>query len=381
MSRRGAATGAISKLNALNRAQEENERHRKALTAVSELKMEKLLTLSYIPRSKETWTSQFFYCLPKYGEEADPPKLGPEDLEAILLPREGLVPRVNVRHIKVLLILGDAHFLDEHINSHLVQCKAGVFLDIWPHKYEVRDSAGWQLGIGFVRVVNMSEKALTVSKLMAQEDLFRNILELQPAIIAINIGVTDMMIENISWEKNQVPKMYVDKIHELMCFLYTYLINSGFRGQFIESTTYTINYLPMYTASDSARQNKLPIDQTRRHSDNFGTNYCTYTRQQYKILSDSVNHKLHKSAEFLFSKFNCLLINPTPRWEFQGTHVDPRSGMPFKHQDMLKNFFNVMGRVVCQRRFCTLGPLSTRNNRRADEHLVQGCLKAYTDSA
>ena len=85
---------------------------------------------------------------------------------------------------------------------------------------------------------------------MAQEDLFKNILDLQPAVIAIDIGIADMMVENISWNKNQVPKLYVDKIHELMCFLYTYLINSGFRGQFIESTTFTINYLPMYTACD-----------------------------------------------------------------------------------------------------------------------------------
>ena len=190
-----------------------------------------------------------------------------------------------------------------------------------------------------------------------------------------------MMVENISWNKNQVPKLYVDKIHELMCFLYTYLINSGFRGQFIESTTFTINYLPMYTACDSARQNTLTIEQTRRHSENFGTNYCTYTRQEYKILSDCVNHKLHKSSEFLFSKFNCLLVNPTPRWEFQGSHVDPRTGMPFLHQEMLKNFFMVMGRICCERRFCTLGPLSTRNNRRADDHLLHGCLKEYTNSA
>ena len=50
---KGAATGARSKLEALNLAQEENERHRKAMTAVSELKIEKLLTLSYIPRNKE----------------------------------------------------------------------------------------------------------------------------------------------------------------------------------------------------------------------------------------------------------------------------------------------------------------------------------------
>ena len=127
---KGAATGAKSKLEALVKAQEENERHRKAMKAVSELKMKKLLTLSYIPRSKEAWTGQFFYCLPRYGEEADPPKLAPGDIDSILLPREGLVPRVNIRHIKVLLILGDAHFLDEHIESHLVECEAGLFLDI-----------------------------------------------------------------------------------------------------------------------------------------------------------------------------------------------------------------------------------------------------------
>ena len=218
----GAATGARPKQDALKKAQEENDTHRKAMKAVSELKLEKLMALSYLPRSKEAWAGQFFYCLPKYGEEADPPKLTPGDIESILLPREGLVPRVNIRHIKVVLILGDAHFLDIHIKTHLVECEAGVFLDIWPHKYEVRDNAGWQLSIGFIRIVNNSEKALTIGRLMAQEDLFRNILDLQPAVIAINIGVSDMMVENISWNKNQVPKLYVDKVHELMCLLSKY---------------------------------------------------------------------------------------------------------------------------------------------------------------
>ena len=172
------ATGARAKQDALRKAQEENETHRKAMKAVSDLKLEKLMELSYLPRSKEAWAGQIFYCLPKYGEEADPPKLTQGDIKSILLPREGLVPRVNIRHIKVVLILGDAHFLDVHIKSHLVECEAGLFLDIWPHKYEVRDNAGWQLGIGFLRVVNKSEKALTIGKLMAQEDLFRTILEL-----------------------------------------------------------------------------------------------------------------------------------------------------------------------------------------------------------
>ena len=77
MSRRGAATGAISKRDALNKAQDENERHRKALTAVSELKMEKLLTLSYIPRNKETWTSQFFLLPSQVWGRGRPSKVGP----------------------------------------------------------------------------------------------------------------------------------------------------------------------------------------------------------------------------------------------------------------------------------------------------------------
>ena len=165
-----------------------------------------------------------------------------------------------------------------------------------------------------------------------------------------------------------------------MCYLYTYLINSGFRGQSIESTTFTINMLPMYTACDAARQNTLTVEQTKQHSKNFGTNYCTYTRSEYKILSDVVNHKLQKSSELLFNKFNCLLINPTPRWEFQGRHVDPRTGLPHFHQVMIKNYFSVVGRIMCKRRFCTLGPLSTRNNRKADNHLVHGCLTEYANS-
>ena len=303
------------------------------------------------------------------------------DIDSLLIPREGLVPRINIRHIKVLLILGDVHFLDEYIISYIIECESGTFLNIWPQKYTVRDNAGCQLGIGFVRVVNNSKSALTISGLMAQEDLFRNILDLQPAVISINIGISDMMVENISWNKNEVSKLCSDKIHELMCYLYTYLINSGFRGQFIESTTFTINMLPMYMACDATRQNKLTIKQTRQHSKNFGTNYCTYTHSEYKILSDVVNHKLHKGSELLFNKFNCLLINPTPRWEFQGSHVDPRTGLPHFHQEMFKNYFSIMGRIMCERRFCTLGFMSTRTNRKADNHLIHGCLKEYANSA
>ena len=96
-------------------------------------------------------------------------------------------------------MLGDVQYLDEHIKSHIIECESGTFLDIWPHKYTVRDSAGWQVSIGFVRVVNNSKSALTISGLMAQDDLFRNILDLQPAVISINKGIANMMVENISW--------------------------------------------------------------------------------------------------------------------------------------------------------------------------------------
>ena len=102
--------------------------------------------------------------------------------------------------------------------------------------------------------VNNSMLALTISGLMAQEELFREILDLQPSAISINIGVSDMMVENISWNKSDVPKLYFDRVHELMAHLYTYLVNSGFRGQFVESLTFTINMLPMYVACDAAKQ-------------------------------------------------------------------------------------------------------------------------------
>ena len=68
----------------------------------------------------------------------------------------------------------------------------------------------------------MLNSALTVSRLMAQEDLFRNILELQPAIIAINIGVTDMMIENISWEKIRYLRCMWIRYMSL-CVFYTHI--------------------------------------------------------------------------------------------------------------------------------------------------------------
>ena len=101
--------------------------HNKAMEAVGEMKFEKLRLLSYMPRTKEAWASQFFCCSPKFTEPADPPVLSPGDVDSLLIPREGLVPRINIRHIKVLLMLGDVHFLDEHIKSHIIECESGIF--------------------------------------------------------------------------------------------------------------------------------------------------------------------------------------------------------------------------------------------------------------
>ena len=58
----GAASGARPKKKALDMCQTSDETHQEAMKAVNDLKFEKVKELSYLPRSKEAWAGQFFYC-------------------------------------------------------------------------------------------------------------------------------------------------------------------------------------------------------------------------------------------------------------------------------------------------------------------------------
>ena len=81
----------------------------------------------------------------------------------------------------------------------------------------------------------------------------------------------------------------------------------------------------------------------------------------------------------MYYKFQVVLLNPTPKWRFEGLHVDKRSGLPCPeiHNEMLHNFFYCLARVACNRRICTLGGNASRANRNIKEQLNEGCAMLY----
>ncbi len=52
-------------------------------------------------------------------------------------PVYGQQPHIDVKFIKKCVIMADALFLPEFINPFLIKCKAGNFLNIFPHTYVV----------------------------------------------------------------------------------------------------------------------------------------------------------------------------------------------------------------------------------------------------
>ena len=57
----------------------------------------------------------------------------------------------------------------------------------------------------------MTKNALTLNSLMADEELFKKLLTIQPDSISINIGLSDIKQENLSWHPNQISKEYIKK--------------------------------------------------------------------------------------------------------------------------------------------------------------------------
>ena len=233
--------------------------------------------------------------------------------------------------------------------------------------------------VGFVEIIDKSQNALTFSGLLADHDLFLELLRIQPDSISINIGVSDIKQENLSWHFNQIPTEYVKKFQELITHMTTYFIGAGSRGAFAENLTYTFNILPVYAAADSTEHNVQNMFQAVQHTNLWGTTYYNITRDEYKKLSDEVNKKLHKYSEEMYYKFQVVLLNPTPKWRFEGLHVGKRSGLPCPeiHNEMLHNFFYCLARVACNRRICTLGGNASRANRNIKDQLNEGCAMLY----
>ena len=79
--------------------------------------------------------------------------------------------------------------------------------------------------MGFVEIINMSKNAFTLYGLMADEDLFKQLLTVQPDSISINIGLSDIKMENLSWHQNQISNEYIKRFQELITHMQTYFLH------------------------------------------------------------------------------------------------------------------------------------------------------------
>ena len=129
---------------------------------------------------------------------------------------------------------------------------------------------------------------------------------------------------------------------------------------------------------DSIVHNRENFQAVQPHKDFWGTSYHDMTRENYKRIADNVNKRLHTCKTQMYDKFHVVLMQPTPRWMFDGLHVDSKSGLPdvYTHDKMLGNFLYCLARVCCNRRICTLG-IHSNKYKDTDKFLHEGCASVY----
>ena len=248
---------------------------------------------NFLPKSPEMYKSQYLYNLKDSTGNLMP--LNGEIIDSLLIsPRYGKDPQVNKCYIKKSVIFADALLHSEFLEPHVIKCRAGTFLDIFPHQYVVpcNDPLHNKCAVGFVEIIDKSRNSFTIGSVLDDFDIYHELLNLQPDSININIGLADIMQENISWHADQIPVEFVKKLEKLIYSLQLYFFTAGSRGAFAEKLTYSLNLLPMYSALDADQHNVQNIYQTVQHQNLWGTNYYNVTRDEYKTLADTINKKL-----------------------------------------------------------------------------------------
>ena len=353
-------------------AQEDMEaKSRRIFNDLQGMDMEEVKGQRFMPKCPEEWEDQ--YC---YNRRLE---MNAETINSILHdPYFGRKPQVEPIFVRKCVLLGDATYLEEFVDPLLINCNGKRYLDTFPHSYLVpyNDPLIGQANIGFVEVINLSKNALTISELMADEDTYRELLAIKRHSISINIGIADVLQENVAWELSQIGKEFSKVVLKFMSHLQNYFLNHGRSGAFCEDLVYTFNLLPAYAAADSLEHNQLTKEQVEAHHNMWGTHFYNITRPQYKSLADSVNKNLQKIRNEFFINYRVVLMNPVPRWRFAGLHVDLASGLPYPelHRAMLQNFFFLLGRVTCQRQLCTMGIKANSKSKHTDGQLFGGCM-------
>ena len=353
--------------------------HENGLSAIRRIDLERVKGMNYIPKNLDAYCNQYPYkCIDDVGM---PLELTGDTIDALLYEKTcGPDPQIFKKHIKKCVILGDALYLDGFIDKFFVKCRSGTYASIFLHTYTVisNDPIVRQVNVGFIEIINKSRKKLTMTDLKTDNELFKDLFMIQPDVISFNVGLSDIMVENFAWQDNQVPGRFVEHFKELIIYFHTYFQAAGYRGAFCENLVYTFNLLPVYACMDSIVHNRENIQAVQVHSDLWGTSYHDMKREVYKRVADGINNRLHASKRMMFDKYNVVLLQPTPRWMFDGLHVNRRSGLPDKytHDKMLGNFLYCLARVCCNKKICTLG-IHSKKYKETDKFLHEGCAKVY----
>ena len=359
---------------------DEDVSHERGLAAIKRVDLEKVKNkMNYIPKCFEAYQNQYPY--DSTDEYGSPLELTSDIIENLVFKQTyGLDPQINRNQVKKCVLLGDALYLDDFIGKFFVKCRESTFLNIFPHSYTVisNDPIVRQARLGFVEVINLSRGKLTMSELKQDENLFKELFNIQPDIISFNVGLSDIMLENFAWRENQVPGKFIENFKELIIYYHTYFHAAGYRGAFCDNLVYTFNMLPVYDPMDKVAHNKENMQAVQVHKDLWGSSYHDISRDTYKRTADSINRRLHTAKNIMFEKYKCVLFQPTPRWKFSGLHVDSKTGLPDNntHDLMLKNFLFCLSRACCTKKICTLGIYSTKFMA-TDKILHEGCAKTY----
>ena len=316
--------------------------HQEGLSARHGVNLDRILGLQRLDRTRSYYERQYIYKTTDFAGNHIPLTARTIE-ETIFDPVIGNKPLIQPHFIRNLVLIGDALYLEEFVDPFLIKVNGQLFLDIFPHSYIVssNDPIVSRVGVGFVRVFNRSRNALTLAGLRSDEELFKELLSLQPDCISMNVGLADIKQENVMWEREQIPGAYVKKYMDLMLQMKLYFEGAGCRGVFSKTLTFTFNLLPVYNAADSVRHNVQNPYQAVQHSNLYGTTWYNITRQEYKEISDKVNMKLHHWKLAMFNAFGVTLLDPTPKWRFEGLHVERHSGLPPRdyHIELLQNYF------------------------------------------
>ena len=162
--------------------------------------------------------------------------------------------------------------------------------------------------------------------------------EIMPDIICFNIGIADVKQENLAWNPNRIPKEFIARFKDLIITFQSYFLAT--RAPFIEKFTYTFNMLPSYCHSDAIIHNQLPMELVTDHTEYWGTSYHNIKRDFAREVGNEINRRLHLSEQEMFGKYYCLILNPTPRWAYDGLGIDSHSGLPYptRHREIIGNF-------------------------------------------